>query len=315
MAAEDQQQAADHRGRGDDESVEQRTEARFAGQLPPVRASHAEAEAVEAELAGADARPPHDARLHFLTGALIAIAVGALFLLGGFVLGERDNRRAPDGPTWSQWRPTKAGAEGAKQIATRVGREYRLSNRRQLVLVEGGTLEIAGLQLTVGMRQSGGDIDVFDDAGVLYRLCGLGASCAIATGKPSAERHLLLRRQALELALYSFRYLDDAEQVLVFLPPNPGEDPSQALFFRRDQMQDTLARPLDATLVDRTPTVARVLRSPDALLVEQLTIPVLFRFSLTQANKDDRAFLVLEPLNSPEAEQEHEVQVSPTAIS
>ena len=90
---------------------------------------------------------------------------------------------------------------------------------------------------------------------------------------------------------------------------------AQALFFRRDQMRDTLAKPLDATLVGRTPTVARVLRSPDALLVEQLTIPVLFRFSLTQANKDDRAFLVLEPLNSPEAEQEHELQVSPTAIS
>lgn len=290
-----------------DEGVEQRTEARLAEQLLPERVEYEESGDGEPEPADAAvARPPHDARFQFFTGALIAVAVAALFLLGGFLLGERSDHRASNGPTWSEWRPTKDGAEGAKQIATRVGRKYRLSNGRQLVLVEGGDLEIAGLQLTVAMRQSGGDIEVFDDEGVLYRLCGLGENCAITTGKPSAQRHLLLRRQALELALYSFRYLEGVEQVVVFLPPKPGDEPSQALFFRRDQMQDTLAKPLEATLVERTPTVARVLRSPDTLLVEQLTIPTLFRFSLTQANQDDRAFLVLEPFDSPQAEEEKE---------
>lgn len=292
-----------------DEGVEQRTEAWLAGTMLPERVEVEDEAGLEPAAAGT-ARPPHDARFQFFTGALIAVAVAALFLLGGFLLGERDNRRASDGPTWSEWRPTKDGAEGAKQIATRVGREYRLSNGSQLVLVEGGELEIAGLPLTVAMRQDDGDVEVFDDEGVLYRLCGLGENCAITTGKPSPQRHLLLRRQALELALYSFRYLDDVEQVVVFMPPKPGDEPSQALFFRRDQMQDTLAKPLEATLVARTPTVARVLRSPDTLLVEQLTIPTLFRFSLTQANQDDRAFLVLEPFNSPEAEKDEQAQES-----
>ena len=32
--------------------------------------------------------------------------------------------------------------------------------------------------------------------------------------------------------------------------------------------------------------------------MEQLTIPALFRFSLTPAGQDDRAFLVLEPFDA-----------------
>lgn len=251
------------------------------------------------ERAGA-AAPPRGARFHFFTGALVAVALAALFLLGGLLRGDRDGGRAREGPTWSDWQPTKDGAAGARQIAAHVGRGYRLAGGAQLVRVEAGELEIAGLRLTVAVRQGGGESEVFDDEGVLYRLCGLGENCEIATGTPSPRRHLLLRREALELALYSLRYLDAAEQVVVLLPPRPGDELSQALFFRRDQMQEALAKPLEVTLVDRAPTVARVLRSPDTLLVERLTIPTLFRFIVKPADQDGRAFLVLEPFRSPE---------------
>ena len=60
---------------------------------------------------------------------------------------------------------------------------------------------------------------------VLYRLCGLGAQCAINKGKPSNERGLLLQREALELALYSFRYLDGVKNVVALMPPSPGKKP------------------------------------------------------------------------------------------
>jgi hypothetical protein len=225
-------------------------------------------------------------------------------LLGAFLLGEREGeRRAPGDRKWSAWRPTQDGAKGAKQIAARVGGAYRLPDGAQLVRVEGGEFEIAGLQLTVAIRRGGGASELFDGEGVLYRLCGLGRSCAITSGKPSPLRHLLLRREALELALYSFRYLEGVDQVVVLLPPKLGDEPAQALFFRRDQMRDTLAKPLDATLVGRTPTVERVLQSPDTLLVEHFTLPALFRYRLTLTGQDDRALLVLEPFNSPAPEQ------------
>ncbi len=225
------------------------------------------------------------------------VLLGALLLPG--VLRTAGRRRARAG--WSAWKPTKDGPPGAAQIAAARRPAYRGPDGRQLVLVKGGALEVSGLPLTVAVRDpgsAGGAITTSDGKGVLYRLCGPGRGCAVAPGKPSIERHLLLRREALELALYSLRYLDDVDDVVVFMPPRTGDQPSQALFFRKDRMRGEIEKPLDATLVDRTPTVARVTRSPDALLVEQLTIPALFRFTLTPADQDDRTFLVLDPLDA-----------------
>ncbi|MCW2992953.1 MAG: hypothetical protein JWQ18_448, partial [Conexibacter sp.] len=245
----------------------------------------------------------YSARFQFLLGALIAIGAAAVVLLVAVAVGGKDDKNAialRSGPAWSQWHP--AGLkDGPTEIAEHVGHEYRLPDGKQLVAVTGGPLEIAGLPITVAIRKSaaqGGDIDLVDDgAGALYRLCGLGPKCAIAEGNASTERHLLLRREALELALYSFRYLGVAE-VAVFLPPKKGASPTQAVFFRRNEtdLATAVARPLDATLVSKTPSVTGVARSPDAALVNTITTTKLFTFSFTQANQDARAFLVLDPL-------------------
>ena len=83
----------------------------------------------------------------------------------------------------------------------------------------------------------GGDIQVHDEKGVLYQLCGLGPNCAIDRGKPSTERVLLLRREALELALYSLPLPQDVKQVVVLIPPRPGKAQTVALYFRRDDVR------------------------------------------------------------------------------
>ncbi len=243
--------------------------------------------------------PPHAPRFNFLAGVLIAVGVAAVLLAVGLVIGGTGSDRT-HGPAWSAWHPTGKSA-AAQQIATYVGEQYHLSDGKQLVLAQGGPLSVAGLPLTVALRETadqGGNIKLYDDKGVLYRLCGLGKNCAIASGKPSVQRHLLLRREALELALYSFRYLDGVKQVAVFMPPPPGKQPSQALFFRKGELGPELKKPLDATLTSDVPSVATMTRSPDALLVDQLTLPTLFTFSLTQANQDNRAFLVLDPFTA-----------------
>ena len=54
---------------------------------------------------------------------------------------------------------------------------------------------------------------------VQYELCGLGKNCSITEGKPTTRAAQLLRREALELALYSFRYFDGIDSTLVLLPP------------------------------------------------------------------------------------------------
>ena len=134
-------------------------------------------------------------------------------------------------------------------------------------------LAFKGTQLTVALRQSadqGGNIQVHDDKGVLYQLCGLGPNCAIDRGKPSRRRAFLLKREGLELALYSLHYLG-VKQVVVLLPPPPGRAQTVAMYFRQGDVASQLDRPLTASLTPRAPTVKTVTKSPDAGLVQQRT--------------------------------------------
>ena len=71
--------------------------------------------------------------------------------------------------------------------------------------------------------------------------------CSIASGKPSPERHLLLRREALELALYTFKYMTASTRSSVFLPPPPGGETAStvAFFLQRATSAPSSREPLD----------------------------------------------------------------------
>jgi hypothetical protein len=277
----------------DSEVVDEREEDR--GDLLPARRRPG----MPAEPVAPARHSPYAPRFHFLTGALMAVAVAAIVGLGLFIALPGGGQDA--GQPWSEWTPTAGGTAGAQQIAEHVGSEYKLPDGHQMVDVSVTGLELEGVPLAVALRETpsqGGDIRVFDDNGLIYRLCGLGPDCAIASGKASQERHLLLRREALELALYSFRYLDGVHQIVVFMPPRLGQKPNQALFFREGDVSQELDRPLTASLSPRVPTVRTVTLSPDASLVDQITTPKIFQFSLTQANTDNRGFIVLDPFDA-----------------
>jgi hypothetical protein len=236
----------------------------------------------------------HSPRFQFLMGALAAIGVAAVAMMAAIAFNGGSTR--VDGPAWSPWHPASRGGDGAAEVAAHVGRRYRLPDGHQLVAVQGGPLVVADLPVTVALRESadrGGDIKLINGNGVLYRLCGLGEKCSIPYGKPSKERHLLLRREALELALYSFRYLG-VEDVAVLMPPPPGQDANLALFFRRDDVQGVIDKPLQAVLPTPVPTLAKVVTSPNAGFINRLTYKTLFTFSLTQITLDNRALLVLD---------------------
>ena len=87
--------------------------------------------------------------------------------------------------------------------------------------MQAGPLEVFDVPLEVALRTApqGGDIDFVDGNGLMYTLNGLGPKGSVRGGKPSEERHLLLRREALELALYTFRYVEDVDLVVALLPP------------------------------------------------------------------------------------------------
>jgi hypothetical protein len=232
----------------------------------------------------------YEPHFRLMQGALIGIAIGAVAAIALFLSG----RAAEPKPDWSSWRPADRGTKGASQIADHVAPTYRLKTGQQLVAVEGGPLKVADLPVRIAMAQPDdpGTVRIVRGDGILYTLCGLGKRCSIATGKPSAERALLLRREALELALYTFRYLHGVDNVVALMPPAPGNKPDNALFFRRDNVEPALDLPLRATLPARPPTPESITTSPETGLVTKLTDPTLFKYSVQQA-PDASAFLVL----------------------
>jgi hypothetical protein len=281
-----------------------------------------EDEAAAAQDDGDVAEPPrysrYSHRVQFTLGALLAVGAAAIALLVAALIGngssKDDTVAVGHSATWSKWQPASpGGVEAAEEIAKHVGQQYHLPNGQQLVTVTGGAMEYGNLPVTVAIQQPaarGGNVDLLEGTGALYRMCDLhatGGDCAIKYGKPSPNRHQLLRREALELALYSFRYLG-VNDVVVLLPPGQvakrkggtvvKKDDPQALLFQRDQSDITaaLSRPLDRTLSSKTPGVATVARWPDAQAVHTLTDTKVFNYRLQPGNSEPRAFLVLTPL-------------------
>jgi hypothetical protein len=317
---------AEGEGEGQAEGQAETAYSAAAGEPALATASGASADASPAGAAStaADDDAPrysrYSARFQFLLGALLAVGAASIALLVAVVAGGQDDTRivVKAGPQWSEWRPTATGVDAAEQIAKHVGAHYKLANGKQLVLVTGGALEVEQIPVTIAIQQpaaKGGSVDLIDDgAGVLYRLNGVGTQDGHLPGTPSRNRHLLLRREALELALYSFRYLGVSEAVVLFpptadqnaasstTPSLTGTTKSQALptalLFRRDQadVQAALAQPLKSTLTKETPSVSGVTRAADSRAVSAITNDKVYTYKLQQANTDLRLFLVLNPI-------------------
>jgi hypothetical protein len=232
-------------------------------------------------------------RFQFLTGALVAVGIAALVGIAVLVIGPSTTT---PGPAWSPWKPSTNGLAGAVEIANHVAPEYRESGK-QLVKIDANDLSFKGVPLTVALQtapEQGGNIQTHDEKGVLYQLCGLTSTCAIGSGKPTGQRGFLLRREGLELALYSFRYLKDVKQVVVLIPPVKGKAQTVALYFRRDEVRAELSRPLTSSLVPKAPTVETVTMSPDAPLVDRAT-DEQYLFTLNGSSFNNGGLLVLEP--------------------
>jgi hypothetical protein len=236
--------------------------------------------------------------------ALIAgVGLGALIVL----VSRPDSGPAP---VWSAWEPDGSETARVRQIADHVAKAYRNPEGEQLVVALGGpptvtaggetTSPIPIRAIAVRPDTSTGqaeedDIEIHDAANSMqFVLCGLGDGCAI-DGEPSQARHSLLRREALELALYTFKYVDGVDSVTVFLPPPPGgESPATAVFLRRGDVKQELSKPLRRTFPQGTPTLGSI-PAGELQTLNRITLPRLYQFEYTQA-QDLSAVLVLDPV-------------------
>jgi hypothetical protein len=246
--------------------------------------------APERGAAPAEAPPPYQSRFQLLFGVLLGVGLAAI-VATIIVLTAGRSSQDQAAASWAPWHPnTSDGQQAVNQIAEHVGARYTLPSGNQLVGVRGGPLELARLPVTIAIEQQG-SVKILDEKGVLYNLCGLGLNCSIKEGKPTIARSLVLRREALELALYTFRYISNIDQVVVILPPKKGSKPSYAMFFRRGDVAASLDRPLAATLPGTPPVPPKVPKAQQ-LFIDRLTANNLFSYT-PQEGGDAHIYLVL----------------------
>jgi hypothetical protein len=231
--------------------------------------------------------------VYFGLAVLVGVAIGSFVMLV-----ERPAPLPP--PPWSTWQPTAADkVMRAQEIGQHVASQYHLPSGNKLVRVVVGapvpttTDPIKGVLIAQKVPATQSDVlsGVPATETMMYVLCGDGPKCAINEGTPSLARGAVLRREALELALYTFRYEKGINSVVAFSPPKKGDAMSLALFFDRKSYADQIERPLQTTLRPRP--VAVNLTPSELKTVDTLTGRRVLHFALQRANGD--RVLVLAP--------------------
>jgi hypothetical protein len=270
-------------------------------------------------------RSPHADKFRVVLAGLSGLALGALAVAAA-VLAAHDNSSSSTASasasastlSWSTWKPSATGNAGAAQIANYIAPFYRLSTSQQLAVVtpisttelNASTGSFTGSGLTVALKSatsnsSGSSLRPLSGQTVGFDLCGQGGPDCSVGGTSSTVRLLLLRREALELAMYTFKYLPRAQNVVAVLPP--GRDSSTqgskkltvAVLFDRQELAPLLTEPVESTLQEYPPDDLAQLKawkkSEEAGLVDTITGRSLFSESV-EAQQDGSNLLILNPL-------------------
>lgn len=235
--------------------------------------------------------------LYAILGVLLVAALAAFA-----VLVVRDAPAEAGG--WSEWQPEGNALERMQQIADRIPKAYvtpehgalNIARARQLVAqVNENAIPVGAILIpSGGIGGEGGEPAVYDAAGAIgIALCGLGPQCSVP-GEESSDAALALRRQAVELALYGFTYVDELEAVVVFMPPTRAGESGGAVFLRREDVREELRHPLDETLPVRAAQIMGEFDPHELAAVVRLTDSRLYEFSY-EAAPDGSPILVLTP--------------------
>lgn len=240
----------------------------------------------------------HFAVAYFVLAAILGAAVGGFVVL----VDRKDSAKTE----WSAWAPNGSADERVEKITNHVASKYRLPSGNQLVGVlaqppsivrDGQQLPIRGFGFATPSPTTGRPNVAFAraDGSVEYILCGMGSTdCSIGEDEATPERLRLLKREALELALYTFRYVDGVESIFALLPPKPGDEPSLGLYFKRSDLADELEHPIRRTLPATPPHVVDRMSPIEQTVVSRLTAKNFFRFQYQQVS-DGSYVLVLAP--------------------
>lgn len=245
----------------------------------------------------------YSGRFLFVYGALALAAAGAI---AGLVVAIDRAGVVGGGPAWSSWKPSGGGLGAASQIAEHVSKGYRLPNGDQLVdvIAKAPSVSPASGQtaplhyVAIQGKKGAGSVPfpISSSNSIMYQLCGLGASCSISTGAATVARGTLVRREILELALYSFKYIGGIKHVIAFMPPPPGQSAQYLVYLQKTDLASYLKTPLTQTLGAHVPLPATI-PAREVHVIDAATESKVYKFGLAQAQTGDLV-LVLTPLSA-----------------
>jgi hypothetical protein len=214
------------------------------------------------------------------------------------------------GTGWSSWHPSSGTtASVTKQIADHVASEYRSAAGSQLVAIVPsppavtiGTRDIAitAVAAHTGPSPTSNVQATLTDNTETYTFCGLEPHCSLS-GTPSQPRGQLIRREALETALYTFKYVPNIDSVLAFMPASKASPLVELLYLRKQDLTKQLDQPLDKTLKFATPpppSATDPTLATDAAeqpTIDQLTLHRVFTYTFTDLQANG-ALLIISPL-------------------
>jgi hypothetical protein len=263
---------------------------------PPIGSSHPVLSSGAQDLPRVSS--PHAPRFRAVLAVLFGVAVVAI-AIAVVVASQGNSRNSVVGTAnWSSWTPDSSGSRGISEIAQHVAPYYRVSAAQQLDVITplqlsqttaAGTTNGSGITVAVneGTSTKNQSLGLLNGRTVAYNVCGLGAKDCELAGAASTNRMLLLRREGLELALYTFEYIADSQNVVVVLPPghtvtSTGKSEkgvTVTLLFVRKELQPLLNVRLSRTLGQYPPELSQLTlwsKTEEAGLVDQITADGLF---------------------------------------
>ena len=234
--------------------------------------------------------------VHSRRFAVVLLLVMVLFavMLGFFAyLMSKSDASERD---WSSYKPPSGEMyESAQSLADYVAPRY-LSNGNPVAVVQAQPpiyrqAEVAGLAFMQEPNQGVGtayrQFQSADDT-MMYVFCGPAASCALPQGGEDVTP--LLRRESLELALYTFHYWPDVKTVVALLPPTKDQKP--AFLFRRKELSAQLSRPLESTLPNSDAVTTTSMSEGELATVETLTQDRIFLSSFQETSNGQTILLL-----------------------
>jgi hypothetical protein len=202
--------------------------------------------------------------------------------------------------SWSSYKPKGGDVfSKAQNMADHLAPAYKY-NGEPIAVVQAQPLlyqdaVVDGIAFTrKPFRKIGSPFKQFEPSGgtVAYVFCGSAPRC----GLPSAgaqDTVPMLRRETLELALYTFKYTPSVDSIVGLLPPSGNTN--YAIYLRRRNFAKELSKPLDATLPPHKVLSYGQLSPVEKATVDRLTMKNTYQSAFSQG-ANGRTLLVLQSI-------------------